>query len=325
MRHELKTDPMPFQAVWEGTKLYEIRKDDRDRNPAGDKPSDLTGFCIDDELLLRETQHSGEQMKGGRWLTYTGRQVLCVVTHKLTGYGLQDGWCILGIRRLELISTKGPHNGAHWRAQQPPEPLSNTVFTSDKGTEGSLGKVVGEGVKTRDPLFTPILIEPGQVWVDSVGKEIVINSVVEDGNVHTSAGTYIRGLIEKCWKLKEPVFDAINHPDTRKKSVPVEVERRIDAKQMSNKSGGHVSYYSVDVDNPSKGGTAYRAEAIDVIAALDMTFAEGEAFKAVWRCAADRIGAHKDGNDTRRDAEKVEFYGTQMIAREKKRHDGSGS
>ena len=389
MRHELKTDPRTFDTVWKGTKLYEIRKDDRHRD---DTPAPCIGYKVDDELLLRETEFSGEQMRGGRMLGYTGREVVCVVTHKLTGfadgrpeYGIMPGWCILGIRRVELINKKGPYGGAHYSPKQPNDfanvQTSTSAYDVKAGVSSELlGTVVGTNVKTHDPLFTPILIEPGQVWIDSIGAEIVINSTTDDYKVHTSAGTYARGLIEKCWKLKEPIasegsqfidtkiadmpkrfesnktatalavaWDAEGAPycfahgrnthvmdcrtcevsiharcsmetERRKKDVPVAVERRIDAKQMSNKSGGHVSYYSVDVDNPSKGGAPYRAEAIDVIASLDMTFAEGEAFKAVWRCAADRCGAHKDGNDTRRDAEKVAYYGEQMTAREKKRH-----
>lgn len=140
MRHELKTDPKPFAAVWDGTKLYEIRKDDRDRNP-------VAGFRVNDELLLRETRFSGEQMRGGRNLEYTGREVLCVVTHKLAStpaLGLAPGWCILGIQRLELRE-KGMGRGA----AAPTVP--NIVVSGDVPVTG---EVVGVGVKTRDPAFT---------------------------------------------------------------------------------------------------------------------------------------------------------------------------
>lgn len=90
------------------------------------------------------------------------------------------------------------------------------------------------------------------------------------------------------------------------------------SKQPEN-SGGHVGYYSIDVRVTAKGGPTYRAEAMDIISALDMTFAEGEAFKAVWRAAADRLGMKKEGDSPLRNAEKVKFYGERMVEREKLR------
>lgn len=403
MRHELKTDPRPFAAVWDGTKLYEIRKDDRVRHvqdPNG-TPGEATPYAVDDKLLLRETRFSAEQMKGGRQLEYTGRLVLCVVTHKLTGYGLQDGWCILGIRRVELIQIHGPNNDAHYKPEQPESFVNVMPSLSVPEIEYKYWDV-----KTRhDPAHVP---SEGSQYIGTkitdmpkgfnANKTATALAVAWDAegmpycfahgrNTHVmgcktcevslharcsmadkSGGTRAAGAfaivhslgyewVDDVWAIDNlragalaeltrqwpyspnnasqlklttaphpetgtlyVTLDDMNHPDTRKVNVPNAVDRRIDAKLMSNKSGGHVSYYSVDVDVPSKGGAPYRAEAIDVIASLDMTFAEGEAFKAVWRCAADRCGAHKDGNDTRRDAEKVAYYGEQMTAREKKRH-----
>jgi hypothetical protein len=81
----LKTDPEVFQAVFEGTKNFEIRKNDRD-------------FQVGDTLLLRETKFSGEEMAVGVPLIYTGRSIVCDVKYILQGlYGLQDGWCIMSI------------------------------------------------------------------------------------------------------------------------------------------------------------------------------------------------------------------------------------
>jgi hypothetical protein len=87
--HELKTDPEVFQAVFDGTKTYEIRKDDR-------------GFAVGDKLALRETLHTGRDMAMGSPLVYTGRVVQAAVTHILTGpiYGLAAGWSICSMRRL---------------------------------------------------------------------------------------------------------------------------------------------------------------------------------------------------------------------------------
>ena len=85
--HELKTDPEVFQAVLDGLKTYEIRKNDR-------------GFAVGDTLVLRETTHSGAAIASGVPLEYTGRQYATSVTHMLTGpiYGLESGWSILSLR-----------------------------------------------------------------------------------------------------------------------------------------------------------------------------------------------------------------------------------
>lgn len=87
--HELKTDPAVFGAVHDGSKTFEIRKDDR-------------GFAVGDGLLLRETVDTGEAMKQGAPLLFTGREYRCRVTYILRGpiYGLVDGWAILSIAAL---------------------------------------------------------------------------------------------------------------------------------------------------------------------------------------------------------------------------------
>ncbi|MFW2039314.1 DUF3850 domain-containing protein [Acinetobacter ursingii] len=82
--HNLKTDPEVFQAVVEGRKTFEIRFNDRD-------------FKVGDELVLLETIYTGEQMKHGKPLLYSGNELRKTVSYVLSGYGLQDGWVILGI------------------------------------------------------------------------------------------------------------------------------------------------------------------------------------------------------------------------------------
>ena len=83
MTHELKTDPDLFSAVWCGIKTYDIRFNDR-------------GFMVGDDLLLRETRYTSEQMKAGSPLEYTGREKEKTISHILSGpvLGLQDGWVI---------------------------------------------------------------------------------------------------------------------------------------------------------------------------------------------------------------------------------------
>lgn len=86
-RHEIKTDPEAFELSWHDNKNFEIRFDDRD-------------YRAGDELLLRETRHSGKEMAKGAPLIYTGREIKAKVSMVLRGpvYGLKKGWVILNCR-----------------------------------------------------------------------------------------------------------------------------------------------------------------------------------------------------------------------------------
>ena len=82
-------------------------------------------------------------------------------------------------------------------------------------------------------------------------------------------------------------------------------------------SGEHASYYEVGITRPKSGGAAYVAECQDIIEALQMDFNEGNAFKALWRRAAGRLGNVKKGNeDPLYDAQKIKFYGTRILEQE---------
>lgn len=83
--HKLKTDPELFQASAEGKKPYEIRKMDRN-------------FAVGDILILRETTHTGEEIANGEKLVYTERVLTRMVTEVRTGYGIKDGWCMMGVK-----------------------------------------------------------------------------------------------------------------------------------------------------------------------------------------------------------------------------------
>lgn len=75
MEHELKILPEYFQAVSDGSKTFELRRDDR-------------GFKTGDSLLLREWE-SG---------SYTGRNIHCDVKYVLKGFkGLDPDYAILAI------------------------------------------------------------------------------------------------------------------------------------------------------------------------------------------------------------------------------------
>ncbi|AWD92493.1 hypothetical protein [Pectobacterium phage Jarilo] len=86
-------------------------------------------------------------------------------------------------------------------------------------------------------------------------------------------------------------------------------------------TGGSVDYYQVSIVNPTtKGRPVYIAECNDIIEHLGMNFAEGNAFKALWRRAAARsLGLTKAGAkaDGLYDAEKVVFFGERLVEQSK--------
>lgn len=81
--HELKTWPAYFQAMIDGNKKFDIRKDDR-------------GYMLGDELRLQEyDQHLG---------LYTGRGLSAIVDFKVDGgqFGIEPGYCVLSVRILSF-------------------------------------------------------------------------------------------------------------------------------------------------------------------------------------------------------------------------------
>ena len=81
----LKTDPAVFEASVQGLKKFEIRLNDRN-------------FNIGDVLYLKETKFSGEEMKAGKPLEYTGRTHTVHVTYILKGgYGLAPDWVVMTV------------------------------------------------------------------------------------------------------------------------------------------------------------------------------------------------------------------------------------
>lgn len=86
-------------------------------------------------------------------------------------------------------------------------------------------------------------------------------------------------------------------------------------------TGSSVSYYKVVINNPTSEGEPYTAECNDIIEALNMSYAEGNIFKAVWRrCAARNLFMKKRGYDSGLyDAEKIVFFGNRIVKEEKKK------
>lgn len=73
-------------------------------------------------------------------------------------------------------------------------------------------------------------------------------------------------------------------------------------------TGGSSNYYKVSVPNPTTAKEPYMTECNDIIEVLQMNFAEGNIFKAIWRMAAGRMNKGKPGTTYLYDAEKIQFY-----------------
>lgn len=87
--HELKIIPEMFQEIIEGNKKAEVRLNDRD-------------FQKGDKLFLREKTRDGALINiEGRVLTgYSGRNIEVVITHVLSGYGINPNYVCLSFNKL---------------------------------------------------------------------------------------------------------------------------------------------------------------------------------------------------------------------------------
>ena len=97
-----------------------------------------------------------------------------------------------------------------------------------------------------------------------------------------------------------------------------------EAELVEEYTGSSSNYYKVYVKHPTTLDEPYEAECNDVIEALKMTFAEGNAFKAIWRKAKARQGVKKKGYDNGLyDSEKVVFFGERMVVEATENQDGA--
>src|SRR5581483_4170350 len=97
-QHDLKTWPEPFDAIWNGVKRHEVRKDDRD-------------FRVGDTLRLQEFLPKKEH--------FTGRCVMARVTYltEPTTWGLPEGLCVMSISVLARCDTEDAYR--RWKGLKP--------------------------------------------------------------------------------------------------------------------------------------------------------------------------------------------------------------
>lgn len=96
-QHELKIWPEYFGPVFDGSKTFEIRKNDR-------------GFQVGDELWLREWEVGPDR------LGHTGRECWRIITYVLGGdhWLLFPGYVVLGLResKAEALASSGVRRGS---------------------------------------------------------------------------------------------------------------------------------------------------------------------------------------------------------------------
>ncbi|KAA5926383.1 DUF3850 domain-containing protein [Achromobacter xylosoxidans] len=165
--HILKTDPDVFQAVLSGAKTFEIRLNDR-------------GYAVGDVLGLRETKHTGAEMRAGAPLEYTGRECQRFVSHVLTGYGLADGWCCLSFRL--------PHaTGAGAPVAVPPAPAARTEQATghDRLLRALATQEAKDGIGALDALYD-LAVKHGASKTAAAGFAHVANGAFAalEGQVH---------------------------------------------------------------------------------------------------------------------------------------------
>lgn len=118
--HVLKTDHVVFQDVLDGNKTFEIRFNDR-------------GYQVGDLVILKETEFTGEQMKSGQPLVYTGREIQKRISYVLSGYGLHEGWVILGIQDIKAIKAQAVPEGYVLMPKVPTERMVNATRGKHEG------------------------------------------------------------------------------------------------------------------------------------------------------------------------------------------------
>lgn len=84
-------------------------------------------------------------------------------------------------------------------------------------------------------------------------------------------------------------------------------------------TGGSSDYYKVNITNPTSPELEpYTAECNDIIEALNLSFAEGNILKAIWRIAKNRTGEGKPGVSNLYDAEKIKFFADRVLIQEQR-------
>lgn len=131
------------------------------------------------------------------------------------------------------------------------------------------------------------------------------------------SATLVKTREDMILSTQELVDSRVNMFPEPNPSLPMNIP--VDKTNKEEYTGGTVSYYTVLVTNPTTpNNTSYTAECNDIIESLGMNYAEGNAFKAIWRMCAARNGKKKKFyRSSLYDAEKVVFFGERLVAQAK--------
>lgn len=89
-------------------------------------------------------------------------------------------------------------------------------------------------------------------------------------------------------------------------------------KEVKHSSGGDNDYWLLHIPSPKR-LEPYTVECEDIIEAMEMTFQEGEAFKALFRKCKTRMGDGKPGDTELRCSEKVAHFGQRMVVMDQRK------
>lgn len=223
--HILKTDPEVFQAVLSGAKTFEIRLNDR-------------GYAVGDVLGLRETKHTGAEMRAGAPLVYTGRECQRFVSHVLTGYGLADGWCCLSFRLPHAAGESTPvadERAAFARAitgrdDLEPHQVENVIGANDSRWKTWQDRAALASAPVAGPIRwpamspskgqSPVLFEDGYAegWAKCMDecRRAVSAASAPVADQREVAGVTLDGCLETLFRLGE--YLGIDYADSRKQS-----------------------------------------------------------------------------------------------------------
>lgn len=154
------------------------------------------------------------------------------------------------------------------------------------------------------------------------GKTTVLNRIRElfDGETAPFGKEYVFSEItpDSCKAAKDRLERLGLRRDTTDSNSPLKAADFSQPMTTEEYTGGSSSYYMITIANPTTLTDPYDAECNDIIEALQMNYAEGNAFKAIWRRCAARLGKQKKGYDNGLyDAEKIKFFGERLIEQSK--------
>lgn len=164
----------------------------------------------------------------------------------------------------------------------------------------------------------PKQLTPAQKAAETRKNNRLMKDMLEDPSAETFAAAglgFQKIKHDDQLEAVDPRYNQVKSWSEHNIPVPAAMVDPTDSREYT---GGSVGYYKIHVENPTTLSAPYDVECNDIIEALQMDYAEGNAFKAIWRIAAARLGKSKRGYvDPVYDAEKTEFFGGRMVSQAK--------